>query len=590
MSESHSVGPESGIAGEERTVLTDFTVQNYQTVAQDGGEEVESRARKLERIKRRGFYSVDEAIEYIGIGRYHYLWMWLYGISSMTQAVEMTLTSVILSDLTCYWDLSLLEEILIPSCVLLAAIPGDYLGGWLADIYGRKIILIIGQIIIAFFGVLSAFCTTYISYLIVRCFVGFGFGIVVMLVIVQVAEICPTAYRATAVSVTFIMWAVGDCYIVLGAWFLEAKYGWQAVVLWAAIPCVILCFVLPLGDESCKYLVISNQVDKAQKTLTYIAEFNKIEMCPGDLEAVEEKRRGRIADIFIPGYRQMTIALLICMFTSGYIYMGNVYDTPYLLAAGYCFGDVSTPDSCIMTSEDLEYTLIICVGEFLSVPLFAVSSELLGRIRASNILSAVVLVVLISCCVCFGKVVLVIELFLTRAFSNAVLLLIYIYTPESYPTYMRSIAFGVVMLAFNLAGIAAVVSVYVVGDTISWAYMWWSFIIAGVILLVTSFFFDKETVGQRLEDNREENVVREVEEGVQSPRVGEPGDTGVINPEDKVGEPGDTGVINPEDKKEKLEPGVSGVKLGAGGSDELDGVGDSDEIKTESTAVFEGPQ
>ena len=101
-------------------------------------------------------------------------------------------------------------QILIPSCVLLAAIPGDYLGGWLADIYGRKIILIIGQIIIAFFGVLSAFCTTYISYLIVRCFVGFGFGIVVMLVIVQVAEICPTAYRATAVSVTFVMWAIGS--------------------------------------------------------------------------------------------------------------------------------------------------------------------------------------------------------------------------------------------------------------------------------------------------------------------------------------------------------------------------------------------
>ena len=269
------------------------------------------------------------------------------------------------------------------------------------------------------------------------------------------------------------------------------------------------------------------------------------------------------------------------MFMAAYIYMGNVYDTPYLLAAGYCFGDVSSPDSCIMTAEDLEYTLIICVGEFLSVPLFAVSSELLGRIRASNILSAVVLVVLISCCVCFGKVVLVIELFLTRAFSNAVLLLIYIYTPESYPTYMRSIAFGVVMLAFNLAGIAAVVSVYVVGDTISWAYMWWSFIIAGVILLVTSFFFDKETVGQRLEDNREENLVREVEEGerVESPRVGEPGETGVIAPKDtKEGEKSESGEVAPFGEQ------------GVGGTDELDGARDSAEIKTESTAVFEGPQ
>ena len=222
---------------------------------------------------------------------------------------------------------------------------------------------------------------------------------------------------------------------------------------------------------------------------------------------------------------QISIALLICMFMSAYIYMGNVYATPYLLSDGYCFGDQSSPDSCIMTDEDLEYTLIICVGEFLSVPLFAVSSEMLGRIRASNILSGILLVILISCCVCFGKVVLVIELFLTRAFSNAVLLLIYIYTPESYPTYMRSIAFGVVMLSFNLAGIAAVVSVYVLGDTVSWAYMWWTFITAGVILLVTSFFFDKETVGQRLEDNRDNSGQDAENPELPPPRLKEPGET-----------------------------------------------------------------
>lgn len=179
--------------------------------------------------------------------------------------------------------------------------------------------------------------------------------------------------------------------------------------------------------------------------------------------------------------------------------------------------------SCIMTDEDLEYTLIICVGEFLSIPLFAVSSEMLGRIRASNILSGVLLVILISCCVCFGKIVLVIELFLTRAFSNAVLLLIYIYTPESYPTYMRSVAFGIVMLSANLAGIAAVLAVYVVGDTISWAYMWWSFIIAGTILLVTTFFYNRETVGQRLEDNRDETR-SEASSRRQEPRRVEPGE------------------------------------------------------------------
>lgn len=460
---------------------------------------------------------MDEAIEYIGMGPYHYIWMWLYGISSMTQAVEMTMSSVILSDLTCYWDLSLFEMILIPILILVAAIPGDYVGGWLADIYGRKNVLIVGQIIIAVFGVASAFCTTYISYLLVRCVVGFGFGIVVMLVIVQVAEICPTAYRSTAVSITFIMWAVGDCYIVLGAYWLEADYGWQAVVLFAALPCVILCFILPFGDESCKYLVISNQPDRAKETLTKIATFNKIEMCPGDLEHTEERKRGQVMDMFQSNYLQISIALMITMFLSAYIYMGNVYDTPYLLSSGYCFGDQSSPSSCIMTDEDFYYTLIVAIGEFLAVPMFAVLSDLLGRIRAANILSAILLAILIACCWCFGKVVLVIELFLTRAFSNAVLLLIYIYTPESYPTYVRSIAFGIVQTAFNLGGICSVISVYVVGDTISWSYMWWSFIGAGAVLLIATFFYNKETVGVRLEDNRvEPHVVGCSEGGKQS--------------------------------------------------------------------------
>ena len=485
-----------------QSIRTEFTAQNYHTMGNDETEQENSRARKLARIKLRGFYNVDEGIEYIGIGKYHYIWMLLYGVSSMTQAVEVTLSSVILSELACYWNLTLLEQVLIPSLVLVAAIPGDYVGGWLGDIYGRKPILIIGQLIIAVFGVISAFCTTYISFLLVRCMVGFGFGMVTMLVIVQVAELCPTAYRASAVSVTFIMWAVGDCYIVFGAWLLQAKYGWQAVVLWAAIPCVLLCFVLPFADESPKFLAISNQQGKAQVILHKIAACNKVDMCPGDLEGVEETRRGKVADMFQPEYIRTTICLIVAMFMANYLYMGNIFDSPYLLDTGYCFGDVPSEDSCIFTDEELEYTLIICLGEFVSVPLFAVLSELLGRIRAANILTACLLVIIITCCFCFGETVLIIELFVTRAFSNASLLLLYIYTPESYPTYMRSIGFGVVMLFCNMGGVCAVFTVYMVGLSISWAYMFWMFIAAAVVLTITTLFFDVETVGKRLSDNR----------------------------------------------------------------------------------------
>jgi hypothetical protein len=46
-------------------------------------------------------------------------------------------------------------------------------------------------------------------------------------------------------------------------------------------------------------------------TLGKIAEFNKIEMCPGDLEAVEEKRRGRIADMFAPTHLQVQFRIML---------------------------------------------------------------------------------------------------------------------------------------------------------------------------------------------------------------------------------------------------------------------------------------
>ena len=48
----------------------------------------------------------------------------------------MTLSSVILNTLACEWDLTLLEMALIPTLVILAALPGDFLGGYFSDRVG----------------------------------------------------------------------------------------------------------------------------------------------------------------------------------------------------------------------------------------------------------------------------------------------------------------------------------------------------------------------------------------------------------------------------------------------------------------------
>lgn len=55
------------------------------------------------------------------------------------------------------------------------------------------------------------------------------------------------------------------------------------------------------------------------------------------------------------------------MFMAMYIYMGNVYDTPYLLSAGYCFGDQESPDRYFRFLKMFGYSTV-CIM-YLDAPL-----------------------------------------------------------------------------------------------------------------------------------------------------------------------------------------------------------------------------
>ena len=136
------------------------------------------------------------------------------------------------------------------------------------------------------------------------------------------------------------------------------------------------------------------------------------------------------------------------------------------------------------------------------MPIFAVVCEFLGRIKTSTILSIIVTLVLIACLFCYGSLVLLIELFITRAFIDALFLLLFIYAPECYPTYMRSMSFGIIICACNLGGACASLIVYLIGLGYSWTTMFWVLIFFSSVTTVTTFFFKKETLGLRLVDNR----------------------------------------------------------------------------------------
>lgn len=449
-----------------------------------------------------GDYTADEIIEYMGLGTYQKLWICLYGFSSMAQASEVTLGSVIINTLTCEWDLSLIEEALIPFLVIMAALPGDYLGGYFSDRVGRKRLIIIGQWIIAVSGVISAFMPSYYTYLAVRMCTGFGFGIVTPLVIVQVLEISAPKYRVYGVAMNFLMWALGDIYVDLEAYWLLNSYGWRYVVLAAAVPSVIMAFVILLMDESPKYCLVSSRKEEAQRIVEKMCKMNGQEPLPGNISSIVELDRGDPSEMFTPKYRKRSIAFCVSFLFANATYFASIYATPNLFSDGYCSEDPSSSQSCTFSLYDLIYTIIVSCAELLAIPIFAVVVNAFGRIRTAYILAGATTVIIFILLWCFGTLPLTIELCALRATTDSLMLLLYVYAPESYPTFIRSVSFGIIMVSCNLGGAVAVGIVYIVGIGYSYTTMFEILLAFSVVTCISTLFFENETTGHRLHDNR----------------------------------------------------------------------------------------
>ncbi|KAL5268973.1 hypothetical protein ACHWQZ_G002707 [Mnemiopsis leidyi] len=455
-------------------------------------------------------YTIDDAVLHMGMGRYQIAWFILLGMSSMAQASEIALASVILSDLICEWKISVAKASLIPALVLLAALPGGYVGGVIADRRGRKTVIITGQWLILIFGVLSAFMKSYHSFVLIRMVVGFGFGIVTSLVIVHVSEISPPQFRAYSVALNVFMWSVGDCFIVLMGYY-SLNYGWSVVVLAACIPALVMCIVILFLDESPRYLSISDNVHEAERILRKMAMINYSTLPPGNLRAVPEPDRGNIRDMFRGDFKKNSLLLLFTVFAANLVYYGNIFSLPYLFKDEYCAVTNSTnlnvsfvDIDCTFSKPELMATLEVSAAEFLSIPIFALLVEKLGRIRTGMILGVATAIFTAACVPCLGLILFKSELFIQRMVVNAWLLLIFIYAPELYPTYVRSAAFGVVMVFCNLGGAFASLIVYDVGLDYSFRAMFLflsPFALSGAIL---SFYFKDETKGKFLVDNKKQ--------------------------------------------------------------------------------------
>lgn len=219
-------------------------------------------------------YTVSEAVDKINYGAYHYALLLILGGTIMCDGMELTLLAFIQGCVVSDWGISTYYESALASTVFAGQIVGMLTIAPLADIYGRRFIIMMSYFLMVAFAFLSAISPNIWFLLITRAVVGLGIGANQAIAYDLHAELIPAAYRKYSVLLSSF-YVTGECLVVVFAWGILEQEGWRWLIFYSAIPLIvfgILCFFF--CPESPRLLVLLDRHEEAEKVLQDISNMN----------------------------------------------------------------------------------------------------------------------------------------------------------------------------------------------------------------------------------------------------------------------------------------------------------------------------
>ncbi|XP_063698042.1 synaptic vesicle 2-related protein [Culicoides brevitarsis] len=388
-------------------------------------------------------FTVTQAVNALGFGWFQVKLSLCVGLCWMADSMEMTILSVLGPALHCDWGITRYQQALVTTVVFLGMMLSATFWGHLSDRYGRKPALTLCGVLLFLYGLLSAVAPSFTWLLLLRGLVGFAIGCVPQSVTLY-AEFLPTKQRAKCVVLLDCFWALGACFEVALALAIAPNLGWRWLLGLSALPLFVFAAITPWLPESARYHVTSGQSDKALATLEQIAKDNRRPMLLGRL-VVENPvtSRGSFKALLNPSLRRTTLLLWFIWMACAFCYYGLVLMSTELFGGDnktVSPGDV--PDCHPLSTTDYMDLLWTTLAEFPGIFATIYIIERFGRKKtmAFQFLLYAGCVILIT--TTQDRVLLTLILFLARGMIAGLFQAAYVYTPEVYPTALRSIGVG----------------------------------------------------------------------------------------------------------------------------------------------------
>ncbi|MFQ5871226.1 MAG: MFS transporter [Candidatus Geothermarchaeales archaeon] len=430
-------------------------------------------------------------IDRIGFGRFQTRLLFVCGAGWLADAWEVVLVAFIVPGIISEWSLSNGEASLVISSIFIGMLVGAWFWGSISDYLGRRLGFQYTVLIDSVFGLLSAFSPNFLVLALLRGLTGFGVGGTLPVDYSVFAEYLPTKRRGRYLVYLESFWAVGTvvaagiAFLVTGA--VGATPGWRYLLAISAAPGLVIFLIRRYIPESPRYLVLQGRESEAREVLRRVAAENAVDIEVGEITAEEKTTKFTVSALWIGRFVKTTLMLWVAWFTISIGYYGVWTWLPKILA-----------ERLQLAPAEFHHAYwYVFLMAFAQLPGYFSAAYLIERIGrkwtlGSYLVASGLFTYLFAQLT--GLTSIVSALIMMAFFSLGAWGSLYAYTPELYPTEIRSTGMGWAAGMTRIAGILAPFLPALLTLPLALLVFGGAFVVGGVAVIALG----RETMGQAL--------------------------------------------------------------------------------------------
>ncbi len=367
-------------------------------------------------------------------------------------ALQLASALVILRPL---WDLTTGDISALISASYIGQFFGALLFGRLAEKFGRIPMAASAVVLMSVMSLACVFTGNVTELFICRLIQGIGVGGEMPVAAAYISELSKSRGRGRFFLLYELIFPVGLLATGLTGAVLVPEFGWQSMFVVGGVPGLVIAFFILRLPESPRWLIHQGRLADAEAVIRDIEASTDRREAPEPASpdpalpavAMAMPRKGRWNELLSPFYRKRTLVVWALWATAYFVANGLNNWMPTLYNAVYGLPREQALWAAPMTNAAQVALLLVCVFVIdrvgrrnwivTSFAMGAILLTVLGLFGAHNVVAVMILATL------------------AYGFIGSVNAVVYLYTPEIYPTRMRAAATGAATCWLRLASAAA---------------------------------------------------------------------------------------------------------------------------------------